>query len=302
MNSVRRALALANMIQLGFGDAELPRTLSAWNRYQRALNFIATTNRLDKFPCSYLPLAVEPKQHLYMSAHYGLYAHALANIAFNAPRRRVAVLIGDQSSAQATLLKGIAARHGCEIDFIHGGFSLIKGAKRAIAADTPIFMLIDVPWGLKDATDGQVTLGRGTLRTRSAYFRLCDMLGLRPYFMLADADRNVKCHTVKHYGEVESCEILKILCQSIEQKPYLWDRWYDCQKFTEARKFSTNVIPFRAEGRPYLLLAPSFRAFKVSEFVYRDFQKELRNHSDRGWRLSDRGDRMVQHLLGEKTG
>ena len=296
MNPLRRALALANMAAMGIEHADLPGTLRRWNRTQRALRTIAVARSFDRFDFEMPPLKVESSQYLYMSAHFGLYAHTLATVALQSSHRRLAVLIGEQAGQQEQLLQAIAHRYGCELSFIRGGFSLIKGARKAANEGTPLFMLIDVPWGVSDPTDGQSSLLHGTLRTRSAYFKLCNLLGLRPYLMLARSSSDFSRHWVDLIGEIGADEAVGRICTAIEDQPYLWDRWFDCQKFTVPGREVKGAIPFRAGRTPYALSLPEYRAFSLSERLYVRLRGELRGDGMPMDRFGGRSSAVAQSL------
>lgn len=297
MNALRRAFTIANFVRLGLDAGSVPNHLRLWNRYQRILSTIARSHSLDRNPCDYPKLVVEPNRYLYMSAHFGVYAHVLATLAFQSPSKKVCVLVGEQSASQAQLLGRIAARYNCEVEFIHGGFSLLKGAKRAIKNNVPLFMLIDVPWGVSTDTDGESPLLAGRLRTRSAYFRLCEALGLRPYFMLAGLNEQMTHSKVELLGELEPQLIVEKFCAAVEHSPFLWDRWFDCQKFTVAAVDGHGVIPFSANGQSYLLTLPAFKIFRADLSTSIKIRSHLRATGARANVFDTRHDLFVRQLL-----
>lgn len=264
MNALRRALARANFERLGIPRQQLLSTLLQWARYQRAIGRIAAERNLDAFPCDYPRMAVQPRRFLYMSCHYGIYAHTVGAVARGSQGHRVCVLVGEQSQQQSELLRAIADRHGCRLDFVQGGFKLLKGARQCLNDGIPLFMLVDVPWGMTDPPDGTFPFLGGTIRTRSVYFRLCGALGLEPYFLLADADRGLAHSTVRDFGPCDQAGLFRLFAEAVADKPFLWDRWFDCHKFTSPERAFSGFLAFRAAGGSYVLDTNAMQLFEVA--------------------------------------
>lgn len=98
-------------------------------------------------------------------------------------------------------------------------------------------------------------------------------------------------------GELAPQLIVEKFCAAVEHSPFLWDRWFDCQKFTVAAADGHGVIPFSVKGQSYLLTLPTFKIFRADVPTNIKIRSHLRATGARANASDTRHDLLVRQLL-----
>jgi hypothetical protein len=77
--------------------------------------------------------------------------HVILAVGRRAKDRTVYALIGDEPRELTEPLRTCAQAQGLKLEFIDGGFGVVREVLRALRGGFPIFVAPDVPWGLTNA-------------------------------------------------------------------------------------------------------------------------------------------------------
>ncbi|CAN7291783.1 hypothetical protein [Duganella sp. Dugasp56] len=275
MQKSRTIMALANMLRLGIPRPAAYAHIRKWRRYQQSL---LANERMDARYRHRGRVPDASVSTLYMSCHYGSYPVLVKALADASPARKVYCCMSTQSDEHAQMLNRLAHRHGFSIQFILGGFPLIKGIRRAQAERAPIFVLIDRPWGSGSPADTSHAFLDGNILAKPALFTLAERMQLPHRLLFADPAPD-GC-VITDLGPLSQRDCLRALEQRVAAHPYYFDRMFDLHKFFWNERRHDAYLLFKVEAGRYILDVDRQRSFELPEPLYRQLAQARRRHGN----------------------
>jgi hypothetical protein len=274
MHKVTNVSVLSNIVRLGIEDERAAyATLRQWRRMQAL-----TQDVLKRRSAQHLPwrlqgeLPADKTGRLFMSFHYGLWYLVLAALTqgrqgahYDGPP--VYCLISKPHPAYSDRLGAMALAAGIRVEFVPGGIAMVRGVRRAQAEGALLFVLIDVPWGIRSESDLRYPFLGGRIEAKSALFTFAERVGLTPHLLVADFDAPTGESRIVDHGVQNQAACFDLLQRYVGAKPWLWDRLVDLHKYVE-RPGAVRYLPFRLDGHYYLTEMHSLRIFRVARSLY----------------------------------
>jgi hypothetical protein len=257
-----RATVLANLVRLGFPSAQALTALDAWCATQGRVSTsqLATTSTYHDCPVSGDDLPGDFRG-VVLSAHFGSLPHLIEAIA-QRTLRTVTVLFGSIPPAAQESLQRVARSRGADVDFIAGGFGMIRRLRKAYAAGSPILLAPDVPWSSGSAAPLRVPFLAGTLKHLSTPHELIERLGL-PFLYVLLMPTPEGGFTLRNYGAIPPAAQIAQLADAVADFPHYYERLVDLHRFHESNVEHSAAIQFAVGDSAYVLHTGSMKAWKL---------------------------------------
>jgi len=240
--------------------------LIKWKRYQKALKVLLTEHDVNQF--SIINNEINHNKRFFITAHFGLYpliAHQLSKIF---PSKKVICIVGKQNDL--TPLKSLAETLSVDLEFIEVGFSLIFFRKIIKLNKTGcIFLsLIDIPIGISDKSNHEVTLGNGTAVVKTGLLKIAEKLKLEPEFLIATELNDLSEVSIKSYCGRSIEEIFNAFNEELLAAPHLWDKIIDLHYFYKSNMEKDIYLPFKLERKHYIYNVSNRKVIHINSPLY----------------------------------
>ena len=272
----RQAFAASNLLQLGVSAEDCPRLAQMWATKGAGRTGKRLADRIEGFS-----LEIEDAAgRLFLSFHYADYGLIYKALGASA-RGPVYAIIGSQGSDHAHALSSLAASQDFELRFIESGLSMVKSSRRALAAGSPVLLLIDIPWTQTGAApDARYPFGPGDLAAHSSLSRLVDLITDRPRGVVAspdDADRRPIAFDCARFDDA-----YRIFGQFLAEHPSDYERLDTMHRYFRPTHPINAVVCFSVGADDFAIHAASDRAWKVRPGTARSL-REAGDPSGSAW-------------------
>lgn len=262
MTPTSQAATIANLSRMGY-PADHSRYISEqWTNYQRAfsLHSLASIGSID-LPVYDAGLPDDVGGQFFMSCHYGSYPHVVHAIARRAKDRTIYVLIGSESDSLKTILHQRARETNIAIQFIDGGFGMLRQLKRALADGYPVFVEIDVPWGQTHECNVSFPFIGGEIKAKDALFRMIDRLAVPKHFILSMVGE--QSIIITNYGDLNQEKCFAVFADAVRNSPQQYERLFQMHMYFEPAQPSDVAIVWQGKTGRYMLHAHDMKAWSL---------------------------------------
>lgn len=245
---------------MGYSAAHAKFIAREWVAYQDVFSLQALTsvgNANLPMYCSGLETPVGGK--FFMSCHYGSYPHVVEAIGKRAKDNTVYVLIGSEGENLKTLLEQRARETNITLHFLDGGFGMLKRVKQALANDYPVFVEIDVPWGLVHECNMEFPFVGGRLKAKDALFRMIERLAVPKNFILSMVGKEGVA--IINYGDLNQSQCFSIFADAVRNSPQQYERLFQMHNYFVPEQESKVAIIWQGQQGQYIVHASDMKAW-----------------------------------------
>ena len=263
----RQAFAASNLLQLGVPAEDCARLAQAWATKSASRTGRRIADRIEGFS-----LQIEDAAgSLFLSFHYADYGLIYKALGASA-RGPVYAIIGSQGSDHARSLSSLAASQGFELRFIESGLSMVKSSRRALAAGSPVLLLIDIPWTQTGAApDAHYPCGPGELLGHSSLSRLVKLITDRPRGVVASPDIGNRRPIAFDCAQFD--DAYRIFGDILAEHPSDYERLDTMHRYFRPTNPINAVVCFSVGIEDFAIHAPSDQAWKVRPGTVRSLKQ-----------------------------
>lgn len=262
MTPTNQALALANLCRMGYKSDVAIGVVRQWVSFQDRFSLQTLTgSRAPVMPVFESGMDMSVGGKVFMSCHYGCYPHAVVSIANRAYKRTIYVLIGEEPAGLTDSLVERGRQADVNIEFIRGGFKMLRQVRRALDGNFPLFVAVDVPWGPDRELNVEFPFLDGRIKGKDSLFRMVAHLGVEGRFILATA--GAQAISIVNYGELSQAQCYAVLADAVENSPHLYERLFQVHKYFMPNTPSRTAVVWRGHGNQYILHAQKMNAWTV---------------------------------------
>jgi hypothetical protein len=270
MNKTILIRAISNFFRLGLSkNQNVYSILKKWIKYQIHLQHILQ-NLTFKGLVAELGISKQDDINcrFFITAHYGIYPFLLVYLQSLFPDKKIAVLVAKQKSLGS--LKLLAEKYNLNLIFVEVGESFIFFRKciKLSKEGCIFYSLNDIPLGMSTKTDSTLDFLDGKIKVKGGLLKIAEKLKLTPRFIISGFDQKTGSVPIQSYP-VESVEdIFDIFQQHISDKPYLWDKVVDLNKFYESNIEPDTYFPFKLAGEYFILEISKDKIMRINKCLY----------------------------------
>ena len=262
-----KAVAIANLIRMGYHKTLLKYIADDWQNHQKQFSLHALTSVGSKdLPCYESGLNFDVGGKIFMSCHYGSYPHVINSIAQKAKDRTIYVIVGSESDSLKNALTSCAQNANFSINFIDGGFGLLKRIKRAVEDHYPLFVEIDVPWGANDECNVTFPFVGGEIKAKDALFRLIERLGIEKNFVLSSCGDN--SISVINYGDLSQSQCFQVFSDHVQNSPHQYERLFQMHNYFKPKTLPNAVVHWKGAQSQYVIHTSDMKAWAVKHDLF----------------------------------
>ena len=255
-----KAIAIANLVRMGYAPTQSQYILNDWKYYQENFSLRALTTIGSKnLPCYESGLDIDVGGKFFMSCHYGSYPHVINSIAQKAKDKTLYVIVGSESDALKQALTLCAKNAHISIHFIDGGFGMLRQVKQALANHYPVFVEIDVPWGAQHECNTSFPFVGGQIKAKDALFRMIDRLGVAKNFVLSSCGQ--QSITVINYGDLTQAQCFDIFADTVRNSPQQYERLFQMHLYFEPNISPNVAIIWQGSQSQYIIHTQDLKAW-----------------------------------------
>jgi hypothetical protein len=273
-SDLNRALAIANLINLGFSPEESFGISTDWAERQFAQS-------LEKIDATLIDAAVDAvvpglgkRGRMYASFHYSLYPAIYRALGEHGGPGVVYSLIGQQQEGHRHALQQIARRFGFQIEFIQSNTGMVRTLRRAIQDGIPGILLIDIPWTKQGNIPDQCYPVRGGhFKGFSSLERLLSIID--DEYEILYTCRSGDRYRIDSGGTLALGDAFQRFGELLHRDPAEYERLNQFHRFFEFDQPKNCAVTFRIKDTRYVIHAASKQAWQIaSEALEKLFVQE----------------------------
>lgn len=263
ISNLNRALALANLVNLGRSPVESFGISRDWAQRQLAQSLDIVDQQLRKVSAS-MPWPAGPQPgRMFASFHFSLYPLLYMALAQRSGPGVVYSLIGEQQEGHRNALKQLAMQYGFQIEFIQSNLGMVKTLRQAIRDGIPGILLLDIPWTrLDNPPDMRYPVRGGHFKGHSSLGRLLDMID--PEHEILVTKREDDRFIVQNAGTLDLPAAFDVFGKALENDPADYERLHQFHRFFEFDNVQNAAVTFCVQQQRYVLHTKTMQAWQVS--------------------------------------
>jgi hypothetical protein len=262
-SNIDRALAAANLLNIGFESDQIQDIVGQWCRRQYELSVSNLPKNADSLSVVD-NIEVDPARRLVATFHYSSYPHIYRWTALRSKDRQVVSLIGEQSEAHEATLVSLARKFDFDIRFVRSGPSMIKNMRQALALGHAGIIMLDVPWS-KGGTkpDTEYPTGIGSFQALSTMLRLIRMID--PDYLVLVARPEAEGLSLNNVATREFDAAFGTLADLILERPEDYERLHQVHRFCRLPHAKSARIYTSVDGDCFALDAKTMKTYRVKD-------------------------------------
>lgn len=259
---LNQALAVINLINLGFAEHDAIRISGTWveRQFRQSLAGIGNTAQ-NAMVEDVIPHGAYGHR-LFVSFHYSIYPLIYRALAARCERGVVYSLIGQQDEQHRVALNSLAAAFNFHVNFIESTPTMVRQLRSAIRTGAAGIILVDLPWS-KTHSELDVTypVPGGHFRGRSSLERLVRLIDENYHFVTAFGAREKL--TLTSHGSLTLSEAFSWLGRALQESPADYERLHQLHKFFEFKRPRDCVVAFTVRGDHFAIHGRTMKAWQI---------------------------------------